>query len=176
VPTREFKLRFPEVEIPKWAGHYDAKEDEAILALVPAIKVRGWLGRDEFLAIVEWKSSRPLPLARRNSESDIERVTAIALSSECSEHVRVGAIQALMGVGVPVASVILHLCHDDVYPVFDYRAMWSLGYDREPACSVRFWLKYVEFFRGLCKRSGLDKRTVDRGLWGYSKENQPSQE
>ena len=171
----EFALRFPESDIPKWAKKYNAAEDEAVMTLIPAIKRRGRLERDELLRIVEWKSPRPLPLARRNSESDVERVTAIALSSECSEHVRAGVLQALMGVDVPVASVILHMCHDDVYPIFDFRAMWSLGYDREPTCSFRFWLKYVEFFRGLCMRTVLDKRTVDRGLWGYSKENQPSQ-
>jgi hypothetical protein len=79
----------------------------------------------------------------------------------------------LQGVEWPTASVLLHFGHRDLYPILDYRALWSLqveppkaGYDFE------FWREYTKSCRELARQAELDMRTLDRALWQYSRENQ----
>lgn len=79
----------------------------------------------------------------------------------------------LTGVSWPTASVILHFCARDRYPILDFRALWSLGFLRVPAFTFSFWWEYTCFIRGINDRMGLSMRTIDRALWQYSKERQP---
>jgi hypothetical protein len=73
-----------------------------------------------------------------------------------------------------MASVILHWCHADRYPIIDYRALWSLSVEQQPAFyTFDFWWSYVVCCRQLAEEAGVDMRTLDRALWQYSKENQP---
>ena len=73
-----------------------------------------------------------------------------------------------------MASVILHWCHTDRYPIIDYRALWSLGVKEVLATySFDFWLTYVAFCRQLADEARVDMRTLDKALWQYSKEKQP---
>ena len=69
-----------------------------------------------------------------------------------------------------MASVVLHLCHPDPYPIADIRAMWSLGQDTMPSYSRLIWLEYVSAFRDICATTGESPRRVDRALWQYSSE------
>ena len=71
-----------------------------------------------------------------------------------------------------MASVILHFCHRDPYPIRDIRALWSLGAE-EPASAYNgaFWDQYTTACRALAAEAGCDLRTLDRALWGYSKAN-----
>ena len=88
------------------------------------------------------------------------------------ERLRIGALRCLSGVEWPTASVLLHLAHKEHYPILDFRALWSLGFDKPPAYTFDFWKKYVQTCRRLAKQQGVDMRTLDRALWQYSKENQ----
>lgn len=81
----------------------------------------------------------------------------------------------LHGVGYPTASVLLHFVSPDLYPIIDYRALWSLGEEAPPrSYSFDFWWWYVDCCRSLAGEAGVTMRTLDRALWQYSKENQPS--
>jgi hypothetical protein len=70
--------------------------------------------------------------------------------------------------------VLLHFGTDNLYPILDYRALWSLGFDRSPAYNVPLWLSYVHFCRTESARLTVSLRVLDRALWQFSKENQPS--
>jgi hypothetical protein len=80
-------------------------------------------------------------------------------------------------VSYPTASVILHFFHRDVYPILDFRALWSMGFDQPPQYTFEFWWEYVEATRNLLARAhrtlpSLSMRELDRALWQYSKERQ----
>ena len=90
------------------------------------------------------------------------------------ERSRIELLTLLDGVSWPTASVILHLFHQDRYPLLDFRALWSIGLDVPSQYSFAFWWSYVEFCREVAQRNAIDMRTLDRALWQYSKENQKS--
>lgn len=60
----------------------------------------------------------------------------------------------------------------DLYPILDYRALWSLGIDPPPAYDFPFWRAYTLACRELAAGAGVSMRDLDRALWQYSKENQ----
>ena len=60
------------------------------------------------------------------------------------------------------------------YPIIDYRALWSLGVTDPPPYTFDFWWAYTEHCRALAKKYRASMRVLDRALWQYSKENQPS--
>ena len=80
--------------------------------------------------------------------------------------------QMLRGVNWPTASVFLHFCGSDRYPILDFRALWSLNAKVPSQYTFEHWWGYVQAVRGLQEASGLSMRIVDRALWQYSKENQ----
>lgn len=167
-----FKLRFLEAEIGHWASRYSYKgelafEDET----VPVVRARGYFTRDEFIELCKWKTPRTQPLVRKNAADVIEAVTRAALESR-HEHVKIGVLRSLNGVSWPTASVVLHFCDQQPYPILDFRALWSLGYATPPRYTLDFWLAYTEFTRGLARRTGHSMRLIDRALWQYSNERQ----
>jgi hypothetical protein len=102
----------------------------------------------------------------------VEEATATALRAR-SEELRIGALRLLAGVDWGLASVILHTCHSDPYPILDWRALWSLN--SEPphgGYSFGFWWGYTSACRDLAKRYDVPMRVLDRALWQYSKERQ----
>ena len=167
-----FKLRFPEKSLRALAARYPAEVDEAVEAHAAAAQARGYLTREEFLAICFWKTPRSRQRCRRNRESLIEETTRVALAAR-SEELKIGTLLLLAGVSWPTASVILHLCDRAPYPILDVRALWSVGFRRTPPYDFDFWWAYTQFTRDLARRTRCSMRAVDRGLWQYSKERQP---
>ena len=166
-----FTLRFPLDAIPYWAAHYDAAYDAAVAALAPAARARGFLTGDELRQLGRWKSPRIGHHLAANDSTYVEAVTAAALSTP-SEQLRLEVLTLLSGVGWPMASVILHWCHADPYPILDFRALWSLGLDPLPRYDFALWQAYSGHCRELAAAAGATMRELDRALWQYSKEKQ----
>ena len=168
----EFALKAPVAELGALAAKYrDPREDRLENVAAPAFRERGFLTREDLLELCEWKSSRRMDLARRNSAAIIKDVTRIALGTP-HERLRIHVLTALEGVGWPIASVILHFGYEDIYPVLDFRALWSLGVEAEVTYNFDFWQAYTAFCRELARDCGLSMRNLDRALWQYSKDNQ----
>ena len=166
----KFKLRFPVREIEPYARRYPYG-DEAEFLLAETVKRRGFLTREEFLAVCHWKSPRTQPRCRSNSSEFIRDVTQCALSTS-SEQLRIEVLTLLAGVSWPTASVMLHFFHREPYPILDIRALWSLGCDAPKQYDFPFWESYTKFCRSLAQKAGVSMRTLDRALWQYSKEKQ----
>lgn len=99
-------------------------------------------------------------------------MTSAAFGAQ-DERLKVEVLTLLSGVQWPTASVILHFCVGDEYPIVDYRALWSLSAEVPPAgYTFEFWEAYCAATREISRRSGASMRTVDRALWQYSKEHQ----
>ncbi len=168
----KFKLRFPRSAIEKWAGQYSDPVDAEIENVVaPAARRQGFLTREQFLAIAEWKTARSRSRCRKNDDGFVREVTRAALASK-DERFKIEALRLLDGVEWPTASVILHFCDKGRYPILDVRALWSLGIVRPPAVGFRVWMEYTEFLRGIAADAGVSMRMLDRALWQYSKEKQ----
>lgn len=167
------RCKFKLSEIKHWAGEYgDAADDDEVVQASDDARARGYLTRDELVTLAAWKSPRIKSRAAGNDEDFVRDVTGLALSTS-NERLRIESLTLLRGVGWPMGSVILHFCHSDRYPILDFRALWSLG-EAVPRSGYGFpfWHRYVETCRKLAARGGVDMRTLDRALWGYSKREQ----
>lgn len=167
----KWRLRFRPRRIEELAGRYAYENDLRILDIGRAACEAGEFSFEGFLALCEWKSPRTKSHCRKNTPGEVAEVTRLALSTS-SERLRIQALRCLHGVDWPTASALLHFAHADPYPILDVRALWSLGFDKRPACSFDFWWRYVQQCRELSHRHNVDMRTLDRALWQYSKEQQ----
>ncbi len=166
-----FRLRFPLSQIPRWSAA-PGDDDERELARIGARARRtGYLRRQDLLALARWKTPRSRPRVESNSDSFVRSVTRRALSAG-DESPRIELLTRLDGVGWPTASVILHFCHEDPYPVLDTRALWSFGIERPPAYRFEFWWRYTLACRRAAERAGCSMRALDRAAWRFSKERQ----
>lgn len=178
----DFTLRFPKAELPAWAKRYSYADDDRVLEIGERSRKAGYYTKDDFLEVCEWKTrGRPRRHYQRNSEDDVRRVTALALSS-ADEATRLWTLVApnLGGVQMPTASVLLHLAASDprspatadkAYPIIDFRALWSLNCEKR-GDTFKFWWGYVQACRALADECGLSMRELDRALWEYSNRNQ----
>jgi hypothetical protein len=168
-----FKPRVSAGKLKALALHYPADYDHEVESVVaPRVRARGYFTKPEFEQLCKWKSPRSQRKVAANSAEYIEEVTRTALSTE-SEQLRIEVLTLLNGVSWPTASVILHFCHRDSYPILDVRALWSLGVEAgKVTYNFDLWREYTLVCRGLAKSTGLSMREVDRALWQYSKENQ----
>ena len=167
-----FKLRFPLSAIERWAKEFSDASDSVIEKdIAPAARRQGYLTREQFLRIAEWKTVRSRPRCEKNDAGYVKEVTRAALGSK-NERFKVQALRLLEGVEWPTASVILHFCDRGRYPILDVRALWSAGLDATPSYGFPLWMEYTDFMRGLAADAGVSMRTLDKALWRYSKEKQ----
>jgi hypothetical protein len=167
-----FRLCIADADLLHWAGRYSYPgEAEIEERIAPVARDRGFLTREDFLALCRWKTPRSQPRCAENRDELVHEVTRIALSAT-DDEIKIRALLMLAGVSWPTASVILHFCDRGRYPVLDIRALWSVGVRRLPAYTFPLWWEYTCFVRSIQNRTGLAMRTIDRALWQYSKERQ----
>ena len=166
-----FKLKFSKEEIGEYADRYNYNEKLLPSDAIEFGKHNKYLSKSDFLQICEWKSARTKHHCVSNNENYVKEVTETALTKK-SDQLRIEILTLLKGVSWPTASVILHFCHELEFPILDFRALYSLGYDKIPKYDYQFWKKYTEHCRSLSNELEIDLRTLDKALWQYSKENQ----
>jgi hypothetical protein len=130
-----------------------------------------YLDREGFVTIGLWKSKRPKKRYESNNDLTVREITRFSFMAK-SEEAKVRSLMILHGVSFPVASVILHFAFPNRYPILDFRAIWSLGWEQPKSYNFDFWQKYRNEVKGISKRIGENVRTVDKALWEYSKEYQ----
>lgn len=174
-----FELQFPLRDVPRLAERYVLRQKDIVAdeqdarALAAATQGRqdGYLTKEAFLTLCRWKSVRLMGHARKNRSAFVREATAVSFTAKC-EELRAGALLTLDRVGWPMASAILHLVHENKYPLLDFRALWSLGIPKVPTYTFAFWWAYVEACRRISREAHVDMRTLDRALWQYSFEHQ----
>ena len=166
-----FKIQFPESKIDHWAARYEYQGEEKIIDIGKKAQEKGYLMKDEFLKICEWKTQRSKSRCKKNKEKDVEIVTRAAFSVK-SNDIKIKLLCSLHGVEWATASTILHFCDKENYPIFDYRALWSLGVEKPNVFSCIFWDEYKEYIEGISLKYNKTFRVIDRALWQYSKEHQ----
>lgn len=171
----DFAPRFGPRECAKLIEVYKPHDDDEIAEVAQSIREAGYATLAQLTDIVRWKSPRPIRHVERSTDADVQEITSITLRSD-NERVRLLALTLLPGVAWPVASVFLHWCHRDPYPILDFRAWWSLGRTAGEldAITLEDWLAYSEACRHWSAAYQLSMRDFDRALWAYSKMNQSS--
>jgi hypothetical protein len=167
----QFSLRFPITEVRSWADRYPDSYDQVVENIAVKVRERGYFTREDFFSMCHWKSPRSKPRVESNSAEYIEAVTRTALATP-NERLRIEILTLLIGVRWPTASVLLHFGYADLYPILDFRALWSLGVDADQVkYDFKFWWGYTMYCRELAKSARVSMRVLDRALWQYSKEN-----
>jgi hypothetical protein len=123
-----FALQFPIQQVPEYAGRYTDDDDE-VLAIAQAVRNRGHYTLEEFRRVCRWKTPRSAPLVALNSAGSVEATTRAALRETLGDGDSdpIKELRSLHGVGLPTASVLLHLVYPERYPILDVRALHALG-------------------------------------------------
>ena len=172
--SKIFDLRFKLHQVHKWASLYPTESDERVKKVIAPEFVNGIISsKMNFSKSADGRHPAANPAVRVSNPKDfIEEVTCTALSTS-SERLRIEVLTLLNGVSWPTASVLLHFGYVNLYPILDFRALWSLGVE---ASQVRyafdFWMEYVLFCQKLAREAEVSMRELDRALWQYSFEKQ----
>ena len=107
--------------------------EQYLIGLKDTVQARnsqgGYLHKDELYDLVYWKSSKSAHWINHNCESFVKEVTAEAfcLNDDWEKLKKLtGSYRGLKGVGVPVASAILHFYDRKKYPIVDKHALCTL--------------------------------------------------
>ena len=166
------KLRFKGNKIQKIASRYEYSISEVeLLELRPKVIKRGYLLKSELQQIAYWKSPRSSGHSHSNPDNYVQEISSFSFCAK-NERSRIEILTLLDGISWPLATVILHFCHSDPYPIIDFRSLWSVSLEVPSHYGFELWWCYADFCRKIAKNNNVDMRTLDRALWQYSKENQ----
>lgn len=147
-------------------------DDERVERIGLRAVSRGWLENEELRRFVRWKAKGRNDLhVRKNSPEFVRAVSHVAFKTS-SERLKIESLTLLDGVSWPTASTILHFAFPDLYPILDFRALWSLGAEVPNQYSFPFWDRYTRRCRHFATSARVDMRTLDRALWQYSSDHQ----
>jgi hypothetical protein len=146
-----------------------ARGERRLKLRLAARRARGafYLTRGELRWLGEWKSPRIRPQIVRNTEAGVRGLTAAAFLAQ-DDGMRLRVLLGLRGVGVAVASVVLHFAHPGRYPIYDVRVRAAL---RRMGMRQRFpptgsgWAAYATVLRKLAAQHRVSLRTLDKALW-----------
>ncbi|MEM3705698.1 MAG: hypothetical protein QXX59_07225 [Candidatus Bathyarchaeia archaeon] len=167
-------------EILYWSKKYDAdhpwwtqKEKE----IGDRLRTTQELTKNDLIEIVEWKfkelegrRKRVLALIGENEDAKVRSISKYVFSLDSSfDAQKVDLLQALHGVGVAIASVILTFYNPNDYCVFDIH-VWRELFGKEPLnlYTAENYLKVLSKLREEAKKHSLSVRTVEKA---YFKKN-----
>jgi hypothetical protein len=151
------------------AGTSWARGERALKRRLAERRARGRLyyTRTELRWVGAWKTPRIRPQIARNGEAAVRTLTEAAFLVS-DEGTRLRLLLALRGVGVPVASVLLHFAAPHRYPVYDVRvrqALRRLGLRRSFPPTASGWMAYTAILSRLAAGFQVSLRTLDKALW-----------
>jgi hypothetical protein len=164
----EFRLQFDPGRIARLAAEFRYPDEDQVAAAGRRARERGYYTRDDARTVYRWKARRSEGRFAVVDERTVRETTRRAFAAQ-DETERIETLTSLPGVGVPVASALLHFAFPDAYPILDVRALESLGVKRRSVYPASFWVQYVAFYRALAAEQGVSLRTLDAALWQHSK-------
>ena len=176
------KVRITRAFVDHWSAQYDEKypagskvhEDEQCLkkwlAEQTGLKFLDW---DHFVDLAAWKSPRAKRHYELNDADFVREVTELAFQ-QSDDRLGLHILTALKGVGMPVASALLHFAFPDRYPILDYHVvnalrkagLWS-GREAPYFALLDDWPKFTQLMRGLAGSLGVSMRDLDKALWAF---------
>ncbi|HEX8607162.1 MAG TPA: hypothetical protein VF679_00835 [Pedobacter sp.] len=157
---------------------YEDKKTLDLFERIGDVKAKGFLTKEHAIAILKWKSPRPLIPYEINTDQDFEDMTLLAFKSN-GDKAKMNILTTLSGVSYPSASALLMFFDKEVYPVIDIR-VWKELYrfglleknERGQGFTLSQWIDYLKVIRTLAKEHKLSARQIEKRLFDYSKKNQ----
>ena len=147
--------------------------DKQIFLMGKEIYIRGWLKKNEFLAICLWKSRRPKKWYDLNTSEEIKEKSKLSLG-EKDELSKIRHLTDLKGVRIPTASAILSVVNPKNYPIIDERCiqtLQNLGAINWKTITEKNWLEYLNIIRNLALNNKKTAREIEKGLFAYNRIN-----
>lgn len=163
--------------INKWHPEYDKleadeKEYQDIVKIVKKeILENKTISKATFVRILRWKSRRLMGIVRLDKFEIYKR--GIKKCMGASENNKLTILDELYGVGVPVASTILHFIYPNEFPIIDKRTIETLckfGYIESKTISQRRYILFRSIVLNIHRRyPQCSLRKIDRALFAYHK-------
>jgi len=163
--------------ISTWHPRYDEIEHDELeykhlVALTNMeIQETGTISKQTFIRILNWKSPRVKGIVRLDDFSVYEKAIRAAYGAE--EHDKLETLIRLHGIGVPVASTILHFIYPDSFPIIDKRTAETLYYARFINSTSTDSSHYPLFRSAIVhiarENPSFTLREIDRALFAYHK-------
>jgi hypothetical protein len=163
-----FILQFDPSRVEELATAFRYPDEDDVAAAGRRARERGYYTREDARTVYRWKARRSEGRFAVVDARTVRDTTRKAFAAS-DETARIEALTSLPGVGVPVASALLHFAFPDEYPILDVRALESVGVRGRSVYPASFWVAYVAFYRQLAAELGVSLRTLDAALWQHSK-------
>jgi len=169
--------------IKKWSPQYyepniggDEPEYEDIIKKVSEqVYKLDTLSKEIFIEIYNWKASRALHYVDLTKFD--EYAEGIKKAIQAPDEKKLSILDDLYGIGVPVASTILHFIYPSTFPIFDVRVAEALYYNKCLDSKGRTPANYVNYCNKILKikdSTNSTLRDIDIALFAYhKKELQP---
>lgn len=154
----------PKYDKPEIGGDYAEYEN-----LIEEVS-RGTISKPIFIRILDWKAPRVKGIIKLDNYDDYAEGIKHAL--QAPEDRKLPILDDLYGIGVPVASTILHFIYPSIFPIMDIRVSEVLYYSGYLTAKSRTQNNYVKFRRvilNVAQQSKCTLREIDRALFAYHK-------
>jgi len=158
--------------IDKWSNiDVDEYEYNNIIKLVKNdIETENTITESTFERIINWKSARSKGYTRKREYEEYKNTFTEILTTEN----KLGQLKKLYGIGVSIASCILHFIYPDDYPIVDVRtveALQLLGYiDKDvKRDTIKGYHTYRSIIFELSKKVKRNLREIDKALFKFHK-------
>jgi len=163
--------------IEKWHSKYDELEDDEeqykkIIDIVSnELSQKGTISKDTFIDILDWKAPRVKGIVRLNEFDTYEKAFRKCFKAPNDEKLAI--LDKLYGIGVPVASTILHFMYPQSFPIMDVRTVETLyyaGYIESRAKDQKRYIPFRATILTIAKNyPKWSLRQIDRALFAYHK-------
>lgn len=169
--------------IRKWEPEYDriSSDEDDYQQIVSAVRGEastiGTLSKDTLKRIYSWKAPRAKGYVKWGTYNEYATNIRSALVAPSYQNMRI--LDNLPGVGVPIASTILHFVRPDKFPIVDFRTVEALLNLGELPKSkgrnyYRFTIPGYQVFHNAvlkvyCRYPTWSLRQIDRALSAYHK-------
>jgi len=173
------KITIDDEFIDKWQRRYEETEDDEgeyqnIVAKVKEeIDKSHSISKELFIRILYWKAPRVTGIIKLDAY-DTTYSPAVRKCIGAADNDKIGILDALYGIGGPVASTIIHFIFPSSFPIIDIRTADVLFYSAKLLNSRSTDLKNYPPFRSIMlnivhKHPQWTLRHLDRALFAYDK-------
>ena len=170
---RYFVLKWSYIYDKRFEGGKAGSEEKAIREWLSTQEDPKYLDKEYFVRLGKWKSARATKHYKSNNSKNVIDITREAFIAT-NDLVKLKLLMTLNGVGVPVASTILHYLQPNQFPIFDYHCrnvldeagLWKR--DKKDATD-KAWLDYIKTMRELANKLGVSLRELDKAMFAYDK-------
>ena len=142
-----------------------------LLNKIRAARKKGYLTKEEFILICNWKSPRSLQLVKQNTSNKIKSITKSVITSK-DEGFVIKQLIKLKGVSIAMASALLMFLNPKKYPVIDIR-VWQVLYELNlvtsntsgKSLSINNWITYLDIIKEKAKEYNTTARKIEKAIF-----------